>query len=57
MTQHDLTPDNDLAIQFLKLVYPDGPWVLTAIRPDRKSVIARTFQPESEDDLLSWLKN
>jgi hypothetical protein len=30
--------------------------VLTAIRPDRKAIETKTFRPESEAALLSWLK-
>jgi len=43
-------------VGFLKLVYPRGPWLLTAIRPDRKAIETKTFRPESEAALLSWLK-
>ncbi|MGX0966333.1 hypothetical protein AB7M63_006782 [Bradyrhizobium japonicum] len=50
------TPDNQAAIDFLKLVYPQGPWVLTAIRTDRKAIETRTFRPTDEDVLLAWLK-
>ena len=56
MTQQ-LSPnsDNEAAIQFLKLVYPEGPWVLTAIRTDRKGVETRTFHPATEEELVEWL--
>lgn len=50
------TPDNQAAIDFLKLVYPEGPWVLTAIRPDRKAIETRTFRPKDAEALLTWLK-
>lgn len=51
-----VTPDNQAAVEFLKLVYPDGPWVLTAIRTDRKAIETRTFYPAQEELLLAWLK-
>jgi hypothetical protein len=35
MTCAPILPDTAAAIAFLKLVYPEGPWVLTGIRPDR----------------------
>jgi hypothetical protein len=35
--------DNRAALEFLKKVYPDGRWVLTAIRPNPKSIETRTF--------------
>ncbi|APO49863.1 RepB family DNA primase [Bradyrhizobium diazoefficiens] len=50
------TPDNQAAADFLKLVYPEGPWVLTAIRTDRKAIETRTFRPTDVEALLSWLK-
>lgn len=49
-------PNNQAAIDFLKLVYPDGPWVLTAIRTDRKAIDTKTFRPATEATLLDWLK-
>jgi hypothetical protein len=48
-------PSNLLAVEFLKLMYPEGPWVLTAIRPDSKAIETKTFRPESETPLPSWL--
>ncbi len=47
--------DNDAALDFLRKVYPDGPWVLTAIHPDRKAIETRTFRPATEADCLAWL--
>lgn len=49
-------PDNAAAVEFLKLVYPDGPWVLTAIRTDRKAIDTKTFRPAQEAELNAWLK-
>lgn len=51
-----VTPDNQAALEFLQKVYPDGPWVLTAIRTDRKAIDTKTFRPSTKDDMLSWLK-
>lgn len=50
-------PDNAAAVAFLKLVYPDGPWVVTAIHPERKGIDTKTFRPDSEAALLGWLDN
>jgi len=50
-------PDNKAAIDFLTKVYPNGPWVLTAIRTDRKAIETKTFYPVQEQELLSWLKS
>ncbi|WFU64841.1 VapE domain-containing protein [Bradyrhizobium brasilense] len=49
-------PDFDAAIEFLQTVYPAGPWVLTAIRPDRKAIETRTFYPAQAKELEAWLR-
>ncbi len=43
------------AIEFLKVVYPEGPWCLTAICPERRGIETRTFRPEGEVELQRWL--
>ena len=48
-------PDTPAAIDFLRRYEPDGPWLLTAIRPDRKLIDTRTFRPGMDDDLAAWL--
>ncbi len=48
-------PDNDQAASFLRRWAPDGPWVLTAIRPDRKAIATQTFRPGAEAALHDWL--
>lgn len=48
-------PRNDKAIEFLKLLYPDGPWVLTSINVDRKGVTTQTFFPDQLKSLENWL--
>ena len=50
-----ITPDTAAAIAFLKLVYPEGPWLLTAIRPDRKGMDTETFHPDTEKQTWIWL--
>src|SRR5688500_20235441 len=49
-------PDNNAAVDFLRKVYPEGPWVLTAIRTDKKAIDTKTFRPSTEAALLDWLK-
>lgn len=49
------SPDNAAALDFLRLWAPVGPWVLTAIRPDRKSIDTQTFGPSTEAQLEDWL--
>jgi len=51
-----VTPNNDAAIDFLRLYAPEGPWVLTAIDPGRKGIDTRTFRPSTEADCRSWLE-
>src|SRR5882672_3843517 len=53
---NEIMPDNEAVLSFLKMVYPDGPWLLSAIRPDRKSIDTKTFHPESEAELRAWLQ-
>lgn len=47
--------DNKAAVEFLLRWKPGGPWVLTAIRPDRKHIATQTFDPHSIADLGTWL--
>lgn len=51
-----MDPSNQEAVKFLRLVYPDGPWCLTAISVDRKNIETQTFMPDQEQGLLNWLK-
>jgi len=44
----DPTPDHPLAADFLEAFRPGGPWVLTAIRPDRKAIATRTVAKAEE---------
>lgn len=44
------------SLRFLRLIYPTGPWMLTAISVDKKSIEARTFsEQEAEHDIIAWL--
>lgn len=48
--------DGAAALKFLGLLYPEGPWLLTAISPDPKRGIAtREFRPGQEKEILSWI--
>lgn len=60
-----MQPDFNASVGFLQLIYPDGPWMLTAISVDKKSIDARTFEVgagvSSMDetvvaDVLAWLQ-
>lgn len=48
--------DTSASIDFLKKLYPNGPWVLTAINTDRKAIQTVTFHAENEKDAFSWIE-
>lgn len=52
----DIKHDNAAAVAFLRQWAPEGPWVLTAIQTDRKSIGTGTFYPKSEAALGKWLE-
>jgi P4 family phage/plasmid primase-like protien len=45
------------ALAFLERWRPGGPWVLTAISVDRKSIETQTFDRASADELAHWLEH
>lgn len=47
--------DSKKAVAFLALFHPRGPWVLTAINPNRKGIETKTFGPDSVDECVTWL--
>jgi len=54
-----IEPDYGASLDFLRRWAPKGPWVLTAINPDKKrgrNTFTRTFDPDDEDHLLAWLE-
>lgn len=53
---HQIEARPDLALEHLKWFRPAGPWVLTAIPPDRGPTRTKTFGPGDEDKLLRWLE-
>jgi hypothetical protein len=44
-------------VEFLNRWAPNGPWVLTAIQPDKKGIKTDTFRPDGSDDLARFLDN
>jgi hypothetical protein len=48
-----MTPRYDESTRFLQLLYPEGPWTLTSIEPDRKGITTQTFRLIEE--VLPWL--
>jgi hypothetical protein len=43
------THSPESALRFLRVLYPEGPWVLTAIEVDRQGITTQTFRPDNED--------
>jgi len=41
--------------EFLQAFHPGGPWVLTAITPDRKQIETKTFGPDTENAAREWI--
>lgn len=56
MDDDSLQPKFERSLEFLRLLYPDGPWMLTAISIDKKKITAETFRPSDEERVLSWLE-
>jgi hypothetical protein len=50
-----LMGDVSASIRFLKWFHPNGPWVITAIQPDRKAISTQTFRPGAEDAMQKFL--
>jgi len=53
----DIIPDTAAAMEFLDWWAPDGPWTLTAITPDKKSVETRAFELGRRDAMEKWIKS
>lgn len=50
-----MTHQAEIGLEFLRWLYPLGPWVLTAINQEQTSTPTRTFTPGQEDQLSEWL--
>lgn len=50
-----MKPDYSKSVDFLQKFAPDGPWALTAIRTDKKSIQGSVFQPNEAKKVISWL--
>lgn len=51
------TPDLDASLEFLRLVRPDGWWVLVGIEPDGDGIQARSFAAATEsEECRAWLQ-
>lgn len=55
-TRSRIRPVYEESARFLHRWAPEGPWVLTAIDPDKRGIDTRTFRPETEDKMMAWLQ-
>lgn len=55
MNVEGIEPRTDRTLKFLDIVYPEGPWALTAISVDKKKIETRTFVPDQATQLQKWL--
>lgn len=51
-----MQPDFSASLQFLRFIYPSGPWMLTAISVDKTKIEARTFNSDEGDMVVAWLE-
>jgi RepB DNA-primase from phage plasmid len=47
--------DTKRAVEFLKKWEPEGPWTLTSISPDKKSISTETFTSAREKEMSQWI--
>lgn len=52
---NELRGSIDETVDFLRHWRPEGPWVLTYISPDQKSIGSETFSSSDEDKMRAWL--
>jgi Virulence-associated protein E len=51
-----LAPRPDDAVAFLRALYPDGPWALTSIDPEKKvGTRTVTYAPDTEGECREWI--
>lgn len=49
--------DADVGLKFLRWLYPQGPWLMTAINVDQTETPSRTFFPHQQDEFSNWLRH
>lgn len=50
-----LQPNLQESVEFLQRLYPEGPWALTGISTDKKTIKTASFMPGGEVKLAAWL--
>src|SRR5215471_12379709 len=51
----ELKPAIDGALEFLRGLYPAGPWALTGIHGDTRQTETRTFGPNRAEQAARWI--
>lgn len=51
-----MSPNYSESVRFLEWWLPGGPWVLTAIEPERTAIATDTFRGDDPKRLLAWLE-
>lgn len=57
MAGDKLRADVEASIAFLRQWEPEGPWVLTAIAPERKGIQTVSFEPTMQNLIRKWLQS
>ena len=52
----EVKTNSKAAIDFLKKFHPNGPWALTCIAVDKKSIDGATFMPAQEAEAFKWIE-
>jgi hypothetical protein len=52
-----LKTGTDTALDFLQRWAPEGPWALTAIKPDKKSIQGKLFRKADFTEMGQWIKD
>lgn len=45
------------SVEFLQYFHPEGPWILTAIPPNRKGIEAKVFGPKTLEEAEKWIQS
>lgn len=50
-------PDSESSLDFLERFHPGGPWILTAIEPDRKGIKTATFTADQLEEVREFIED
>lgn len=58
MVSAEIVPDSAGALSFLRRWEPEGPWVLTAVDPERRlKLVGQTFSAQQEKEALAFVEH